>query len=81
MVFVEDFNIGRRVDLTRRHRAWALSAQRHTLWALGMHAQRQLLDIQDDVDDIFAHALKRGEFMHDTVNLHRCHGRALQRRQ
>ena len=61
--------------------ARAGGAQRHALRAFGVHAQRQLLDVQDDVDDVLAHAFQRGELVHHAVDLHRGHGRALQRGQ
>ena len=38
----------------------------------------QLLDVQHDVDDVLAHALERGELVHDAVDLHGGHRRALQ---
>ncbi len=34
-----------------------LRPQRNPLGAFGMHAQRDLLDVQHDVGDVFAHAL------------------------
>src|SRR6185312_10945216 len=48
------------------------------LRALGVHAHGELLDVQDDVDDVLAHALERGELVHDAVDLHRRHRGALQ---
>ena len=64
-----------------RDGAGARGAQGHALGAFGVHAQRQLLDVQHDVDDVFPHAFQRREFVHDAVDLDRGHGRALQRRQ
>ena len=46
-----------------------------------MHQQRQRLDVQDDVGDIFQNAGDRAEFMQHAFDLDRCDGRALQRRQ
>ena len=56
-------------------------AQGHALGALGVHAQRQLLDVEHDVDDVLAHALERGELVHHAVDLDGGDGRALQRGQ
>ena len=48
---------------------------------IGVHAQRQLLDVEDDVDDVFANAFQRRELVDDAVDLDGRHRRALQGRQ
>ena len=35
-----------------------------------MHAQRDVLDVQEDVDDVFLHTFNRAVLMHNAVNLH-----------
>ena len=45
-----------------------------------MHAERQLLDVENDVRHILADTRDGGELMQHTVDLHRRHGSALQRR-
>ena len=46
-----------------------------------MHGERDFLDVEDDVGDVLAHAGDRGEFVQHAVDLHRDHGRTLQRGQ
>jgi hypothetical protein len=57
-------------DLAGGDGTGALSFQRHALGAVRVHAERQLLDVEDDIDHILAHALDGGEFMHHAVDLH-----------
>ena len=64
-----------------RHFARALLAQRQALGTFGMHAQRDLLHVEHDVGDVFAHARDGGEFVQHALDLDRGDGRALQRRQ
>ena len=68
-------------DLAGGDFAGAGGAQRHALRAFGVHAERQLLDVQHDVDDVFADAFQRRELVHHAVDLHGGDGRALQRGQ
>ena len=63
------------------HRTGARGAQGHALGAFGVHPQRQLLDVEHDVDDVLADAFHRGELVDDAVDLHGGHRRALQRGQ
>ena len=79
VVGVEDFDISRDIDLTGGHRTSARGAQNHALRTFGVHTQRQLLDVQDDIDDVFADAFDGGEFMHHAVDLDGGDSRALQR--
>ncbi len=79
VVGVEDFDIGRDINLTGGYRTGTRSTQNHALGAFGVHAQRQLLDVQDNVDDVFADAFDGREFMHHAVDLDGGDGRALQR--
>ena len=60
--------------------ARTLLRQRHALRAFGMKAQRKLLDIENDVGDILAHAGDRGEFMQHAIDLDSRNSRTLKRR-
>src|SRR3712207_7622950 len=51
VVGVEHLDVGRSVDGAGGHRAGAGGAKRHALRTPGAHAQRQLLDVEDDVHD------------------------------
>ena len=55
-----------------------VGAQRHALGPIGVHPQGELLDVQDDVDHVLAHALHGGELVHHAVDLHRGDGRTLE---
>jgi len=46
-----------------------------------VHAEGKLLDVQDDVRDVLAHAGDAAELVQHAVNLHGGDGGALQRRQ
>ena len=81
VVRVQHLDVRRDVDLAGGYGTGARGAQGHALGAFSVHAQRQLLDVQHDVDDVFPHAFQRREFVNDAVDLDRGHGRALQRRQ
>src|SRR5690606_35848895 len=48
---------------------------------LSVHAQGQLLDVQNDVDDILANAFQRRELVNNAVDLNGRDRRALKRRQ
>ena len=61
--------------------ARAFLLQHHALGAFGVHAQRDLLDVEDDVGHVLAHAGDRGELVQHAVDLHGGDGRALQRGQ
>jgi len=81
VVGVQNFDVGRNVNHATCDGTTAGSPQHHALGAFSVHAQRQLLDVQDDVDDVFANAFDRGEFVNHAVDLDGGHGRALQRGQ
>ena len=59
----------------------ALLLEHHALHAVGVNAQRDLLDVEDDVGHILAHAGDRRELVQHAVDLHRLDRGALQRRQ
>ena len=46
-----------------------------------LHLDRDVLDVEDDVGHVLAHAGDRGEFMQHAVDMNRGDGRALQRGQ
>jgi hypothetical protein len=55
------------------------SRQLKPLGAFAFHLQGDLLDVEDDVGDIFTHAGERREFVQDVLDLDRGDRRALQR--
>ena len=59
----------------------ALDLQMHALAALAMQAERERLEVEDDVGDILAHAGDRRELVQHAVDLNRRDRGALQRRQ
>ena len=81
MFGVEDLDVADRLDVAGKDGARALLAHDHALGLVAFHADCDLLDVQDDVRDIFANAGDRGEFMQDAVDLHRRDGGAAQRGQ
>jgi hypothetical protein len=81
VVGVQDLDVGRGFDLAGGDRSGARGAQGHALGAFGVHAHGQLLDVQNDVDDVFTDAFERGEFVHNAIDLDGGDGCALQRRE
>ena len=79
MLGIEDLDIRRRLDLAGGDGARTGRLQRHALGAFGVHAQGELLDVEDDVDDVLADAFEGREFMDHAVDLDRGDRRALQR--
>ena len=79
MLGVEDFDVRRGLDLAGGDGAGAGRLQRHALGAFGVHAQGELLDVEDDVDDVLADAFERRELVDHAVDLDRGDGGALQR--
>ena len=64
-----------------RGHARAFLLEHHALDAFGVLPQRDLLDVEDDVGDVLAHAGDRRELVQHAVDMHRGDGGALQRRQ
>jgi hypothetical protein len=56
-------------------------AQRQRLGGVGVHLERDHLQVEDDVGRILDHALDGRELMQHAVDLHRGDGRAFDRRQ
>ena len=51
----------------------------HALRAVALHLDGDVLDVEDDVGHVLAHAGDRGELVQHAVDVHRLHRRALQR--
>ena len=81
MVGIEDLDVGAGLDVAGLGHARAFLLQHHALHALGMLAERDLLDVEDDVGHVLAHAGDRGELVQHAVDMHRGDGRALKRGQ
>ena len=64
------------LDQIRRHFAWTLGQKPHGLGAIALHADNQLLDVQNNVGDILIHAWKTCERVRYTGDLHAGDGRA-----
>ena len=65
-------------DVACLHSGRAGSRELHALRAFAFHPQRNLLDVEDDVGDVFTHAGERAEFVQHILDLDRGDGRALQ---
>ena len=79
MLFVQNFDARRVRDITRSDRTRAFGIDRQTLRAFDFHAQSNLLEVQNDVGDVFANARYRRELVQNVVDLNGGDGRALQR--
>jgi hypothetical protein len=78
---IEHDDVADGLDVAGGHGARALLLHDHALGAFALHLDRDVLDVEHDVGDVLAHARDRGEFVQHAVDMHRLHGRALQRRQ
>ena len=78
---IEDLDVGAGLDVLGADRAAAFLLEHHALHAFGVNAQRDFLDVEDDVGHILTHAGDRRELVQHAVDLHGLDGGALQRRQ
>jgi hypothetical protein len=78
MIRVENLHIRAGLDIARGGNAGAFLLQHHALGAIRMDAQRDFLDVQNDVGDVLAHTRDGGEFMQYAIDVNRVHGGALQ---
>ena len=76
---IDDVADGR--DVARGHDAGTVLLHHHALGAFALHLDGDVLDVEDDVGHVLAHARDRREFVQHAVDMHRLHRRALQRRQ
>ena len=81
MVGIENFDVGAALDVAGLGHARAFFLQHHALDAVGMLPERDLLDVEDDVGHVLAHARDRGELVQHAIDMHRGDGGALERRQ
>jgi hypothetical protein len=63
------------LDVGRRHHARPFLRQAHHGLVAAGQAHGDALEVQQQLDDVFLHALKRGEFVHRAVDLHFGNGR------
>ncbi len=81
-VGVEDLEVGRQLHVRRRHRSRPLLLEPHLdLGRLAVQAADEVLEVEQDVGDVFAHARQRRELVGDALELHRRDGCALERRE
>ena len=70
-VRVDDFNPGRGLDIACSDLTLALCGQVERLGTFGLDAKHDLLEVQDEVDDVFDDAFDRREFMLDAFDAYR----------
>ena len=79
---VQDLEVGRCLDVSRRDDAGALLGDVHLdLGRRAVEADDEVLEVEDDVRDVLANARKRRELVGDALDLHRGDRGALERRQ
>ena len=78
-IWVHHLDVTRHSDVAGGYGAWASCRKLKTLWTFALHLQRDLLDVQNNVSDIFTHASKRRKFMQYVFDLDRSDRCALQR--
>src|SRR5665647_2028660 len=77
---VEDLELGRSLDVLRRDDAGALRSDVHLdLRGVAVQARDEVLQVENDVGHVLAHARERGELVRGPLNLHRGDSGALQR--
>ena len=76
---VEDLDLGRSLDVPRRHDALAPGLQVHPHRPLPFHLQPEFLDLQDDVDHVLPHVRDRRELVRDVDDADGSHRRAGER--
>ncbi len=79
-ILVHDLDIAGHRNIAGLHFGRAGRGKLQPLGAFAFHLERDLLDVEDDVGDIFAHAGQRREFVQDILDLDRGDSGALERR-
>jgi hypothetical protein len=79
VIRIEDHDVTHHLDVAGRDRARAGLLHHHALRALALHLDGDVLDVEHDVGDVLAHAGDRRELVQHAIDVHRLHGRALQR--
>ncbi len=78
-ILVHHFDIAGNSDVAGFDFAGAGCGKLQALHALAFHFQRDLLHVEDDVGNVFAHASERAEFVKDVLDLDRGDRSALKR--
>ena len=78
---VHDFDVVVRVDVASRHRARALLRQAQLRAVARVHLEGDLLQVEQDVDDVFLHAFDGGVLMEHAFDFHFSDGSARHGRQ
>ena len=82
MVRIEDLELGRHLDVGGHDLAGLVLEEAHLHLAdLAVQPTHQLLEMQDDVGDVFLDSLDGRELVRDAFDLDRADGRALERRE
>ncbi len=82
VVWVEDLELGRDVDVGRHDLAGFVFVKSHLhLVELSVQAAHELLEVQDDVGHVLLDTLDGGELVGDPFDLYRADSRPFERRQ
>jgi len=79
MIGIEDIHIGCALNVAGGCNRGTFLFQDQSFGAFGMLAQRDFLDVQNDVGHIFTHACNGRELMQHAIDMNRGDGRALER--
>src|SRR5579883_1046924 len=77
-IAVDDLDVRVALDRGRLDRAFLVGRQVHGLGTVGEELDAQLLEVEEDVHDIFLHAVDRGVLVRGLLDAHGRHGRALE---
>ena len=80
-VRVHHFDVARNRNIASLHVSWTSGRKLKALRAITLHAQCNLLHVQDDVRHVFADAGKARKFVQHVFDLDRRYGRTLKRRE
>ena len=79
MITVQDFYTSGFADVACCYNAWTFCGDRKTLRSFNFHTQGNLLEVQNNVCDIFTYASNAREFVKNIVDLYRSDCCALKR--
>ncbi|MPN40192.1 hypothetical protein SDC9_187728 [bioreactor metagenome] len=76
---IDDFSVLRKLDIRCGNRALLVHGQEQHLRFPVLGLEENLLQVQDDVGDVFHNAVDGGELVHGSIDLDGGNGRAFQR--